>query len=77
MNNLGVDPLDRYRARVVPQPHVSIAESLLAFWSKPWSGTALRFAYHAMTRAMNAGIDVLEHERNPSPVYLTVTDTIE
>lgn len=72
------DPLDRYRATVAPQPHVSIAESLLALWDRPWSGTALRFAYHALTRAQRAGLDVLEHERPGQPYnFLTATDTLE
>lgn len=57
---LSADPLDRYRAHVVPQPHVSIAESLLALWDRPWSHMALRFAYHALARAQRAGLDVLE-----------------
>lgn len=56
------DPLDRYRAHVVPQPHVSIAESLLVLWDRPWSPTALRFAYHATRYAFSRGLDVLEPE---------------
>ena len=54
------DPLDRYRSRVAPQPHVSIAESLLALWDRPWSTTALRFAYHALHFALSRGLDVLD-----------------
>jgi hypothetical protein len=54
------DTLDRYRAHVVPQPRVSIAESLLAYWDRPWSTTAQRFAYHALRRALAHGINVLE-----------------
>lgn len=56
------DALDRYRSHVVPQPKVSIAESLLVWWDMPWSGQAQRFAYHALHRALRAGLDVLEYE---------------
>ncbi len=52
--------LDRYRERVVPQPHASVAESLLAFWDRPWSGTAKRFAYHALHFARSRGLEVFE-----------------
>ncbi len=54
------DALDRYRVSVVPQPRVSVAESLLTCWDIPWSGRAMRFAYHALRRALAHGIDVLE-----------------
>lgn len=54
------DALDRYRAHVVPQPHVSVAESLLMLWDRPWSSTALRFAYHACHHALVRGLDVME-----------------
>lgn len=59
---LSVDPLERYRSRVVPQPRVSIAESLLVWWDMPWSTQRQRFAYHALARALRAGIDVLEYK---------------
>ncbi len=56
-----IDPLDRYRERVVPQPGVSVAESLLTFWDMPWSWRAARFAYHALRVALARGLDVLEY----------------
>ena len=49
-----------YRGVVVPPAKVSVAESLLAYWDRPWSGVAKRFAYHALHRALVCGIDVLE-----------------
>lgn len=38
------------------------ALSLLALWERPWSGRALRFAYHALRRAQVRGLNVLEVE---------------
>ncbi len=58
-----VDPVDRYRAHVVPQPHVSIAESLLTFWDRPHSPQAKRFAYHALRFALSRGLDPLDATR--------------
>ena len=54
------DPLIQYRNTVAPQPHVSVAESLLAFWDRPWSGTAKRFAYHALHFARSRGLEVFD-----------------
>ena len=34
--------------------------ALLTLWDRPWSGTALRFAYHALLRALAHGLDVME-----------------
>ena len=50
--------LDRYRDRVVPQPLVSIAESILAYWDRPTLRTE-RFALHALATAYRAGLVVL------------------
>ena len=51
---------ERYTERCVPQPNVSVALSLLAFWDRPWSSNAQRFAYHAIGRALRLGFDVLD-----------------
>jgi hypothetical protein len=57
--------LDRYRAHAVPQPHISVAESLLAFWDRPWSPQAKRFALHALRTALARGYDVLQGDYTP------------
>jgi hypothetical protein len=49
-----------YVAHVTPEPHVSCAGALLSLWERPWSPTALRFAYHALCRAYRRGLDVME-----------------
>lgn len=41
-------------------PTFPIALALLAYWERPWSSQAKRFAYHALNRALVRGIDVLE-----------------
>ncbi len=58
------DPLDRYRAHVIPEAKVSIAESLITFWDRPWSHMAKRFACFALVRACAHGLDVMEYEPN-------------
>lgn len=53
------DPLlARYLDRIARGP--SCAASLLDLWAMPWSSRALRFAAHALQRAYNRGLDVLE-----------------
>lgn len=37
-----------------------LALSLLAYWERPWSSRAMRFALFALARAARRGIDVLE-----------------
>lgn len=39
---------------------VSVALALLAYWDRPWSGSAKRFAYHALRYAWSRGLDVLQ-----------------
>lgn len=48
-----------HNAIVVGRPSCALA--LLALWDRPRSPSALRFANHALVRAYNAGLDVLEH----------------
>lgn len=38
----------------------SCALSLLAYWDRPWSSNAKRFACHALHRALVHGLNVLE-----------------
>ena len=52
------DPLIQYRNTVAPQPHVSVAESLLAYWERP-TIRSQRFALHALATAYRAGLLVL------------------
>lgn len=49
-----------YLDRVVPPDRASVAGALLGFWDRPWSSNAKRFAYHALSRALAHGLDVLE-----------------
>ena len=59
----------RYRLRVIPSGRASIATSLIDLWERPWSGTALRYACHAMHATIKLGIDVLEETPRPLGEY--------
>lgn len=48
-------------------PGVSVALALLAYWERPWSANAQRFAYHALRRVYALGLDVLEAYEAPDP----------
>jgi len=55
-----VNVADEYRVHVVGN-RPSCALALLAVWDAPWSGRAMKFAYHALHHAVARGLDVLEY----------------
>lgn len=48
---------------LVDRSRFPIAYALLDAFDRPWSGRAIRFAAHALHRALIHGIDILESDR--------------